>query len=44
VAYAFSRLGKTSSPERDRLSLKTGACRLSDSSHNQHRRVVVDLA
>jgi len=33
-AVAFSRLGETSSLERDGFSLKTGACRLSDSSHN----------
>jgi len=31
---AFSRLGETSSPERDGFSLKTGARRLSDSSRN----------
>jgi len=32
VAFAFSRLGETSSPERDGLLLKTRARRLSDSS------------
>ncbi|QCE03926.1 hypothetical protein DEO72_LG8g1958 [Vigna unguiculata] len=31
-AFTFSRLGETSSPERDELSLKIGARRLSDSS------------
>ncbi|QCE10877.1 hypothetical protein DEO72_LG10g2109 [Vigna unguiculata] len=31
-AFASSRLGETSSPERDGLSLKTEARRLSDSS------------
>jgi len=31
---ALSRLGETSPPERDGLSLKTGARRLSDSSRN----------
>jgi len=31
---AFFRLGETSSPKRDGLSLKTGARSLSDSSHN----------
>jgi len=31
---ALSHLGETSSLERDGLSLKTGACRLSDSSRN----------
>jgi len=44
VTYAFSRLSETSSPERDRLSLKTGARRLSDSSRNQHGRVAANLA
>ncbi|QCD87019.1 hypothetical protein DEO72_LG3g1550 [Vigna unguiculata] len=34
VACAFSRLGETSSPERDRLSLKTRAHRLSDNSRS----------
>jgi len=34
VACASPRLGDTSSPERDGLSLKTGARRLSDSSHS----------
>ncbi|QCD94499.1 hypothetical protein DEO72_LG5g2583 [Vigna unguiculata] len=33
-AVMFSRLGETSSPERDGLSLKTRACCLSDSSRN----------
>jgi len=32
MAFAFSLFGETSSPERDELSLKTGARRLSDSS------------
>ncbi|QCD82642.1 hypothetical protein DEO72_LG2g2982 [Vigna unguiculata] len=32
MALAFSRLGETSSLERDGLSLKTGARHLSDSS------------
>jgi len=44
VAYAFSRLGETSSPERDKLSLKTGARHLSDNSHKQHGRVATNLA
>jgi len=34
VACASSRLGETSSPERDGLSLKIGVRRLSDSSCN----------
>ncbi|QCE07339.1 hypothetical protein DEO72_LG9g2358 [Vigna unguiculata] len=41
---AFSRLGEASSPERDRLSLKTGARRLSDSSRNQPGRVAANHA
>jgi len=32
VAFAFSRLGETSSPEWDGLSLKTGTRHLSDNS------------
>jgi len=34
LASASSRLGETSSPERDGLSLKTGTRRLSDSSRS----------
>jgi len=44
VACMFSRLGKTSSPERDRLLLKTGPRRLSDSSRKQPGRVAANLA
>ena len=38
---AFSRLGKTSSPERDVLSLKTGARRLSGSSRNSREGFLI---
>jgi len=44
LAFVFSRLSETSSPERDRLSLKIGARRLSDSSRRQPGRVAVNLA
>jgi len=40
----FSRLGDTSSPERDELSLKTGARHLSDSSHKFQRETSGTLA
>ena len=39
-----SRLGETSSPKRDVLSLKTRACRLSDSSRRQSGRDTANLA
>jgi len=43
-AVTHSRLGETSSPERDVLSLKTGARRLSDSSRRQDGQVTAGLA
>jgi len=39
-----SRLGETSSPERDVLSLKAGAHRLSDSSRRQKGANAANLA
>ncbi|QCD89858.1 hypothetical protein DEO72_LG4g808 [Vigna unguiculata] len=42
--HCHSRLGETSSPERDVLSLKVGAPRLSDSSCRQRWANTADLA
>jgi len=44
VASAISRLGETSSPERDCSSLKTKARRLSDSSRRKPGRASANLA
>ncbi|QCD96604.1 hypothetical protein DEO72_LG6g1310 [Vigna unguiculata] len=41
---AISRLGETSSPERDGLSLKIGARSLSDSLSRKLGQVAADLA
>ncbi|QCE10186.1 hypothetical protein DEO72_LG10g1412 [Vigna unguiculata] len=43
VASTISRLGETSSPERDYLSLKTKACHLSDNSSRNPRRAYASL-
>ncbi|QCE03977.1 hypothetical protein DEO72_LG8g2009 [Vigna unguiculata] len=43
-AVTHSRLGETSSPERDVLSLKVGAHRLSDSSRRQTWASTANLA